>query len=147
MKIPLNIEKSGFVTVFATLRSQRLRLFRTVKFIVDTGSPKTFISEIEATLMNVPMSKLNFAEQALLAGTKIELAPIEDVMLSFNVGGEIKTFRTKIYVARSMRTGKHSLQSGNSLIGSDFLESTGLALYFNPSKKIAYLELEDEQKS
>ncbi len=86
MKIPLQIEKSGFLTVFATLRSPRLRLFRTVKFIVDTGSPKTFLS---------------------------------------------------------MRTGKHSLQFSGSIIGSDLLESCGFALYFNPSKKMAYFEAEN----
>jgi len=144
MRIPLNIEKTGFVTTIGTIRSERLRIFKSIKFILDTGSPKSFLSELDAHLLNIPFAKLNFTESALLGGTKIALALI-DVSISFlDEKNNVKKYNPKnFYVAKGMWT-KHGIVSATpSILGSDFLKETEMALYFNPSKSIAYLEKEE----
>lgn len=145
MKIPLRITDIG-IELPSVISSPQYRLgFVRTSFIVDTGSPQTFISEGDALRLNLPLNKLKFREHMRMAGSVFEVLEMR------NVGLYVKTDEERsekielpyIGVARGTKKDSKSIQIAQSfpnILGIDFLKQNKLALYFNPSKNIAYLE-------
>lgn len=148
MKIPLDIAKNephkGLIFKIIPIKLHP-RGFGSVKFFVDTGSPISFLSGDDAIRLNFPMHILDFTKRGVLMGQSIMLAEIKNVILSFiNEKGEHIEIKPPIfYISKGLRRGKEAIPYYPSVLGTDFLDSCKLALYYNPSKNITYFERED----
>lgn len=93
----------------------------------------------------MPITKMRLGEIVSLAGFHFFNHPIKNVEMSFRTETD-ELFKVKLESIGSLiptKLNKKTLDEVKnipSIIGNDFLESQKLALYFNPSKRIAYLE-------
>jgi len=143
-KIPLSVEHfAGNLRAIAhfLLRSEDPHLFIPIMAIVDTGSPLTLIGPLDLKKMRL---------------SKIQIQKIEGKLNPINVGGgEVSTKileKTKLKFSNTnveiempvhfpLRGEENPTQP--SLLGVDFMLKTKAKLYFNPSRKEAYFEIED----
>lgn len=146
MKFPLKFV-NGSLILSGVLTSASYRVgFKRIIFVVDTGSPKTFISEKDALTLQIPMNTLKFLEHMRLGGSKYELLTGKPIKLYFKTDDEkSKDFDLDITIAKTTKTSQEGIQeamSCPSIIGTDFLIKNGLSLIFRPSKDVFYLEKE-----
>lgn len=146
MRLPLQIV-AGRIQISAIIRSAKYRMFGTISFYVDTGSNETFISQGDALRLHVPVNSLPSLRHAKIGGSTYELKRIKEIELRFKTEEELETITLPEFsVLVGTKKNNEGLQEANSvpsLMGTDFLTINKLALYFNPSKGIAYLEKEE----
>ena len=114
---------------------------------VDTGSPYTFISKTEALKMNLTSDK--GGQQVSIGGAPVLFHPIKNP--TFKVFCEDKTICDVgipiVNIALPIENNKNSQTVASklpSIIGMDLLIHNKLALFFDPSRGIAYLENPDK---
>lgn len=152
MKIPLDVRiysegLKPFATVHLKIPGKTLR-GSTIRGIfwpfVDTGSPFTAISQIDAQRLRIEVS--GTPRKIWFGGAELYKYDIKDVELKvfcedkkticdisvpvIGVIGPIKNNLKSVEVAKSLP----------SVIGVDLLIHHRFALYFSPSKHVAYLE-------
>jgi len=147
MKIPLQYI-NGTIFLSALLRAQSYRvLFKGFAFVVDTGSPKTFISEKEALQFQIPTRALSFKEYIRLGGSKFEILTGKKGELYFKTDdGRSKKYDFSVVVVKTTRTTREGIQESRScpsILGTDFLTQHNLGLVFRPAQGVYYLEGED----
>lgn len=118
--------------------------FRKIPFIIDTGSPKTFISEKDILTFQIPPTALKFKEHIRLGGSKYEVLTGKPIKIYFKTDdGKSKDFSLDLTLAKTTKTTEEAIRESRSLpsiIGTDFLIQNNLGLYFYPSKSTYYLE-------
>ena len=114
-----------------------------VEFIVDTGSPHTFIDENITSNVRIFALNLAFDSQILIGGTKIGLYKLGDTDLFFaDENNQRSTIPfNSMKVSQNARPGSKSVYTATSILGTDFLLETEGSLLVNPSKNIAYIEI------
>lgn len=131
-----------FPFVFFVARSPRL--YGVVEALIDTGSPFTVLSTVDAIKFRLPIKRMRKGESVSLAGFHFK----------YNLGKASFTFKTIdntpiCFQVRNLgvlvpttinRKVLEDVEPIPSIVGNDFLEDHNLALYFNPSQKITYLE-------
>jgi len=147
MKVPLQFI-NGAIILPGVITSTNYRIgFHKVYFIVDTGSPKTFISEKDALAFQLPLSTLKFKEHIRLGGSKYEILGGKRVKFYFKTDdGKPITFDFDLTVAKTTKKTQEGIQESRScpsILGTDFLIKNDLGLHFYPSKSIYYLERKD----
>jgi len=115
------------------------KIFLPIKGVIDTGSPTTLIGISDMRRMRLSKIQLNKIisekKEVNIGGGKVETILLGDMGL--RVGNYI---RTTLDVQFPLK-GEDAKQP--SLLGVNFLEKIKANFYFNPSKKEAYLEIED----
>jgi phosphorylcholine metabolism protein LicD len=144
MKIPLQFVQ-GKIILPAVITSSNYRFgFRKISFLIDTGSPKTFISEKDAMVLQIPMKSLKFSEFIKLGGSKYEMLNGKPVKIYFkNDEGKSKVFDFSLTIAKTTKKTKEAINESRacpSIIGTDFLTQHDLSLFFRPAKSTCYLE-------
>jgi hypothetical protein len=118
--------------------------FGFIEALVDTGSPFTVLSTTDALKLKLPIKTMRKGSPVALAGFRFLCHQLPNSHLNFKMeDGQYFTVNTSMGVLVPTKMDKKTLrdiQHIPSLIGNDFLEDQGLALIFNPSAKIAYLE-------
>ena len=143
MKIPLEIQNlAGAVrpTLLFSLRIPQLRgASRSIRALIDTGSPFSFISDADAKLMQIPQDLLQPITRTFIAGNNMVLCELDKAMQlrMFDENKKIQEIPFQLLVA--LNDGKVKTQS-ISILGADFLEKNKLALYYDPAGRIGYLE-------
>jgi hypothetical protein len=153
MKIPLTVRTYSeglkpFCGVhFSYTPPHGRKIWGTFDAFVDTGSPYTFISKTEALKMNLTSDK--GGQQVSIGGAPVLLHPIKNP--SFKVFCEDKTICDVgipvVNIALPIENNKNSQAVASklpSIIGMDLLIHNKLALFFDPSRGIAYLENPDK---
>ena len=142
MKIPLDFDKERTrVSVVASIRFES-RTPIPVLFVVDTGSPVTFVDEFVSSKARVFTKNLKFDHFALMGGTKIAVHDAGGVNIGFKGenGALVQMPFDAMKVTKSEWKRKEAIYSSVSIIGLDFLLENKLVLYINPAKRMAYLE-------
>lgn len=147
MRIPLIISEDIIILNCFIRAPDYHNVYGNIKFIVDTGSTDSFIGEIDAIKLRIPISRLGKNEEKQgrgLAGGSIILYAIKNVTLSFlSENKRIEKIHFQhMDVGLSARKDEKS-RIRESILGNDFLLKNNLTLVFNPSKQIAYLEKND----
>lgn len=136
MHLKLKLEYSENPSEIATsllLRHNKARRPRTERFIVDTGSPISIISQLTATQMQIKDSVLNYNKpMGGIGGETFHGAEIYNV--KFNLKGEENNYE-----------GKHTFtvnpRSRENLLGMDFIEAHNLKLVVDRNdEKKAYFK-------
>lgn len=138
--------KMPFVTISVSSKSPPIRTGTTA--LLDTGSPYTGMSPRDLLKSRMRM-KLAKGETIELAGMKffapvmkeaiIRLRTEEGKTLSYEVD-DMRAFVPTRIDDRIMR----KAQDIPTIVGVDFLEAHGLALFFDPKAQEAYLEAPSE---
>lgn len=144
MRFPGAIMKFGprpapFINV--TIKRKN-RIVGIITALIDTGSPFTAILPSDAEKLRIKVSSRR-GSTVRLAGHKFMAieCPNLSIMLK-SADGQLISFSNPIISILTLTSPKErkEVQEIPSIIGNDFLEENGLALFFNPAKRIAYLE-------
>lgn len=141
MKIPVLFGKNGLLYLIATIKIGRV--ISNIRFIIDTGSNRTYINWVDARRLSVPFNHLPKSPEGTvkIAGETLELRIADK--------GVIHVFDDKMVVKSFILfspligrpTSRESETIVPSILGTDFLEKHGLTLHFNP-KGESYFESE-----
>lgn len=131
-----------FVSVSIVSKSPPVRC--SALALIDTGSPFTGISPKEALKSRIRMKGAK-GKPFRLAGRKFRASPLSDATLSFRTEeGEVLSFEfgdmTAFIPTKTDKDTLKEIQSIPTIIGTDFLETFGLKLYFDAKSKRAYLD-------
>jgi len=156
MKIQLTVEElHGGLKPFASFLCKfpkQHKLFPINAFI-DTGSPWTSVSAAQLLKKNIPVNSVidkNDWKKVHLGGCAHKAHPIKEPIEFIFKTEDNKMIRLnppRVYVYLPMNSDKASKSASYSLpsiIGVDSLIYCDIALYFRPSKQIAWFELQDE---
>ncbi len=114
--------------------------------LVDTGSPYSGLSpkDVLKSRMRLRGQKgqsIGLAGMTFLApvmkGATVNFQTEEGTPVSYEAEG----YRAFVPTKKMDQKMEREIQSIPSLVGSDFLEAHGIALYFDPKANIAYLEI------
>lgn len=141
MKIPLDFNKEGNrISVIANVTFSNHVI--PVVFIVDTGSPETFIDEFVASKFRIMTKNLKFSNSMLMGGTKVDLFNLGEVVINFR--GENKNLvRVKsknLKVSQTSWTKQGTIYSSTSILGMNFLLENKFSLFVNPDKREGFIE-------
>ncbi|MFH1209679.1 MAG: hypothetical protein V1663_02730 [archaeon] len=141
IRIPLMFVDNQ-VRVNALLYAPNYRVtYKPISFIIDTGSPKSFLSEGEALRINFPLNSLTISEPIIrMGGSKYHLFTTKPISLLFKTDDKKlhKINLEKFSVSKaSKKTDEAKRESHNfpSIIGTDFFIINNLVLHFNPNKQ------------
>lgn len=130
---------------FASFVARSPRFFGVVEALVDTGSPFTVLSTVDALKMRMPIKKMRKGDSVSLAGFRFFRYHIKNASFTFKtqddqpISFDVKDLGILVPTKIDKKTLK-DIEPIPSIIGNDFLEDHNLALFFNPSQKITYLE-------
>lgn len=113
-----------------------------VTFIVDTGSPVTFVDEFVSSKVRMYTKNLEFDHNALMGGTKVAMYNAGAVTIDFR-DAEYTLAKMQIenmMVARTEWSRKGAIYSAVSILGLDFLSETKTTLVVDPNNEVAYIE-------
>ena len=122
------------------LRCEDPKIFMPIRAIVDTGSPMTIIGPADIKRMRLSKIQLNKLEgrhkPINIVGCKLISRFLEKANLRFGEDLEIE-----LPVDFPVKGDERSIQP--SLLGVDFMLKTKSKLFFDPTNKEAYFEIED----
>jgi len=130
---------------FVTFFIRTLHVSKPVDALIDTGSPFTVLSTNDILSTRMPITRMQSGETVSLAGYRFFNHPIRDVTMNFRTESD-ELFKVNLPTIGSLVPTKIDKKTMDdvkhipSIIGNDFLEDQKLALYFNPSARVVYLE-------
>ena len=143
MRIPLNFdeEKSSIFLNIAIRIPGRVGPFPAT-FIIDTGSPLTFMDEFYSSKFRIFAKNLPFDSFIYMGGTKVSLYKLgKSEFILRSEGDKLESMAfDSLKVARTAWTKKEATYAGESILGLDFLKELELKLFVDPSNDAAYLE-------
>lgn len=146
VRIPCHVRK--FVSdrhfCFVPFSLRFSHCFGFVEALIDTGSPFTVLSSMDALRLKLPITTMRSGNPVSLAGFRFLNHPLGKVHLNFKTEeGQYFSLDIGMGVLIPTKIDKQTLQDVQhipSLIGNDFLEDQKFTLNFDPSNKLAYLE-------
>jgi hypothetical protein len=130
---------------FVTFYVRTLHISKPVDALIDTGSPFTVLSTNDILSTRMAITKMQSGETVTLAGYRFFNHPIKDAIMNFRTESD-ELFKVNLPTIGSLIPTKMDKRTMDevkyipSIIGNDFLENQKLALYFNPSARVVYLE-------
>ena len=130
---------------FVTFYVRTLHISKPVDALIDTGSPFTVLSTNDILSTRMAITKMQSGATVTLAGYRFFNHPIKDATMNFRTESD-ELFKVNLPTIGSLiptRMDKRTMDEVKyipSIIGNDFLENQKLALYFNPSARVVYLE-------
>jgi len=135
---------------FVTFVFRTPTIFKVVDALIDTGSPFTVLSTKDILTTRMSMNNMQSGETVSIAGFHFFNHQIRNVTMNFRTE-QNELFTVNLPTIGSLiptKTDKKTMdevKSIPSIIGHDFLEEQKLALYFNPSARLVYLEIPQTQ--
>jgi len=130
---------------FVTFFIRAPHISKPIDALIDTGSPFTVLSTNDILSTRMSIAKMQSGETVSLAGHRFFNHPIKNVTMNFRTeSGEL--FKVNLPTIGSLIPTKidkktmDEVKAIPSIIGTGFLEDQKVALYFNPSTQIVYLE-------
>jgi hypothetical protein len=145
-RIPCHVMKfiSDRFFCFVTFSVRFSHCFGFIKALVDTGSPFTVLSPLDALKLKLPITTMWTGSPVYLAGFCFLNHPLDKVRLNFKTeNAQYLSIDMKLGVLIPTKMDRKTINSVKhipSLIGNDFLEDQKLTLNFDPCAKSAYLE-------
>lgn len=146
MRIPLAVKNFANAirpTLAVYIRIPGLRINKPVEVLIDTGSPSSFIGDFDAKLMQIPKALAEVVNNTLIAGNNVRLCKLnkEIILKMLDEQNKVVEIKFPLLVGFNFGTTKTVTPT---IFGVDFLEQNKLALYFDPSNKIGYLERSEQ---
>lgn len=144
MRIPLNIENlqgSLRITLNTIFKYKRITV---IKFIIDTGSPFSLLSEMDIKKIGIPLNRTEHDRVAYGLGgpgNQVNLKEIKDVELIMNDDRGVKQALKSSTFCMAYSPRNNSIVN-HSLIGLDFLKEQKMNLIISLENNKAYMETE-----
>ena len=142
MKIPLSFTpKRDRISLICTVRIPPKNLPLPIELVVDTGSPETFVDEIDLLKFRIFAKSYHFSNEMFMAGTKVALYEVGKATMNFRNEQnnlEVVDFGN-LKVAGSAWKRPEAISTGTSILGMNFLLETRLHLFVDPANNLAYL--------
>ncbi len=122
----------------------RDRIAIPIVFVIDTGSPHTFIDSVSAYRARIFTKNLTQHAVTLMGGNKVGLYMLGEARINFRTQND-DLFAVPLKgmkVSEEMRSGKRSITSPVSILGMDFLLESKSSLFADPFAKVAYLDFQ-----
>lgn len=143
MKIPLAVSSIGRISITASIIAPRC--VGTVNFVVDTGSPYTFLSEKDAQRLRIPVKALNpDKELSGLTGKNFVILMFRSGSFTF-LAEEGKRYTTKWPIRLRTYAGMGTIiqQEYPSILGTDFMKSNKFILRYDAGNDAACFEVKE----
>lgn len=119
--------------------------FGFIEALVDTGSPFTVLSTVDALKLRLPIKTMRKIEPVYLAGFTFFKATLGNSSMTFRTDDQksltIQFNNMGILIPTKLDPNQlEGVKHIPSIVGNDFLEQEKFGLYVNPSTKVAYLE-------
>ncbi len=117
------------------------KVMTNIKFVVDTGSPYSFIGRDDIERNDRLLHNLVVKKRALMGGGVVDITEIPDsVILNFHdENGKICKLELPGFSVTETPSSKHKFTSP-SILGLDFLKEHGFVLFVDMKNGVAYLE-------
>ncbi len=141
MKIPLDFDREDMrLSVISSIIFKN-RPAIPVLFVIDTGSPVTFVDEFQSSKVRIYAKNLAFDHDALMGGTKIRMYCGGYVKMGFlDEKDALVNMNCNMMVAETAWTRKEATYTASSIIGLDFFLNNKVKLYADLDKNEAYME-------
>lgn len=141
----LHRDKSPYLDVLVTLDKDGVK--RKISFLIDTGSPRTILSERDALKLGLDFERLNRLDEELLGlGGFSETFSLSDVTLLFASGGGGHSERlTQVIVHRESELPEEIKKQIPSLLGRDMIGRFVLVL--DEGQEMVYMTDEHPPKA
>ena len=150
MKFPLKLIDDQIVANII-LSSNKYRIgLKLVNFIVDTGSPKSFLSEGDALRLQIPIDSLREPTPIRMGGGRYQVFKTKSFSFFFKKDDNEthKIEMPNFFVAKTAKKSDQAIfesQNFPSILGVDFFMMNSLSLHFDPNSNIMYIELKEEK--
>lgn len=119
--------------------------FGFIEALVDTGSPFTVLSTVDALKLRLPIKTMRKVEPVYLAGFTFFKATLGNSSMTFRTDDQksltIQFNNMGVLIPTKLDPNQlEGVKHIPSIVGNDFLEQEKFGLYVNPSTKVAYLE-------
>jgi len=145
-RIPLQIVE-GRLVLATVIECKSLRIQRQfLEFIIDTGSPDSYISEKDALKLHIPTKDKPSSGYVDFGGSRYKVIKLPEFIfyvLKENATAELKL---SLKTLKSEKTSPEKIkmsQVAPSILGLDFLKSQKLSLHVFMNENLAYLEFEE----
>ena len=146
-RVPLTIGENLNLLVLISCDKLRIRM-RPIKFVLDTGSPESYLSQIDINKLQIPLGNKEVKDKINLGGSQYNTLPLPKFkfyMLKDNKSVLEKEGLT-LYALQSVTTSPSKIQFSQtlpSILGLDFLKEQKLSLHVILTEDMAYLQYED----
>jgi len=119
--------------------------FGYVEALVDTGSPFTVLSTMDALRLRLAIKTMRKGQPVYIAGFTFLKAPLGNSHMTFKTDDQksltIEYNSLGVLIPTKLDPKQlEAIKHIPSIVGNDFLEQQKFGLYVNPSTKTAYLE-------
>ncbi len=118
--------------------------FGFIEALVDTGSPFTVLSTIDALRLRLPIKTMRKGEPVYIAGFTFFKVSLGNSLMTFKTDDQKPLtieHNTGVLIPTKLDPKQlEAIKHIPSIVGNDFLEQQKFGLYVNPSAKVAYLE-------
>jgi len=146
-RIPLRISDDRLIlTVIA--ECPKLRIPKSlVEFVVDTGSPNSFISHSDVKNMQIPVMGKKVEGEIDFGGSRFKYfsPPKFNIYVLKGEGKDYTKFKVSLQALKTTKTSKKKIEIAHnlpSIIGINFLREQKFSLHVILTEELAYLQYE-----
>lgn len=134
--------------LMAAIEWKGLKQAQLISFVIDTGSPESFISQAEVEKLQIPTKNRPVEGEIDVGGSRFKKIDIQKITLHLLKEGSsaMLSLSTKLSALKTTKTSEHKKSIAHtlpSILGLDFLMTHNLSLHVFPKEKIAYLQTEE----
>jgi len=146
-RIPLQIVEGRLVLVCA-IACARLRVgHRIMEFVIDTGSPDSYISDKDVRFMQIPIKDRPAKDEVDFGGSRfkrISLPPFTMYLLKEGFQDKA-TLTVSLSALKTTKMSEKKIEAAQtlpSILGLDFFKEQKVALHMILNENLAYLEID-----
>ena len=146
-RVPITLGYNISLLVLISCDKLRIRM-RPIKFVLDTGSPESYLSQIDIQKLQIPLSSRETTDKINLGGSQyntISLPKFKFYMLKDDKS-IIEKDDITLYALQPLTTSPTKLQFSQtlpSILGLDFLREQKLSLHVILTEDMTYLQYEN----
>ena len=148
-RIPLQISEGRLVlTSMIICESLRIHKPRLMNFVIDTGSPDSYLSGKDVKVLQIPLKGRNSSGEVHFGGSRfkhISIPKIKMYLLKEGKGTGHIELDVRLKALKTTKTSEKNMQIAESLpsiLGMDFLKDQKLSLHVILAEELAYLQKE-----
>lgn len=148
-RIPLQIVE-GRLVVTTVIECSSLRIQRQIMdFVIDTGSPDSYLSDKDVRRMQIPMRDTPSIGEVDFGGSRFKQIRLPKIKMYF-LQGDIKKgyyeLEASLLALKTTKMSEEKIQRAQvlpSILGLDFLREQKISLHVILIENLAYLQVEE----
>jgi len=146
-RIPLQISE-GRLILTCVIKCESLRIYqpKLMNFVIDTGSPDSYLSGKDVKVLQVPLKGRSSSGEVDFGGSRfkhVSIPKIKMYLLKEGKQDDYVELNVNLKALKTTRTSERNIQVAESLpsiLGMDFLKDQKLSLHVILAEDMAYLQ-------